>query len=119
MISLSTEMIWRSVVISFALGVLFTFLYRLISRPFSHLCKNGKARFKLGKVLASVFEATYIILFGFLHILLNYVTCDGVLNIYTFLALFSGVLLPRGIIKLCQNMRFKHVKGLKKKMLAK
>ncbi len=111
MITLTTDMILKSVIFSFLLGVISCLLIRLLS-AIAEVAFLKLPKSKITGVLSHFIEGASIVLIGVLHIVLNYATCDGALTVYSFLSLFFGVFMGN-------SLDFTRIKTGKKKRLKK
>lgn len=114
MISITTEMVLRAIILSYALGMVSVLFYRVAELCFSHIVRRGLTWGKAYGFLCSLLDATYIIAIGLIHVLISYESCDGVLNIYAFLALFLGMLSANIPLSMCRKMFHKHQKRTKR-----
>lgn len=105
MIAVSTVMVFYSVVLSFALGILSGLIYALVRRIFSAVSRRNIGVSKRGKIMRMLigfvghfYDFISVFLTGIALMILIYVSADGVVDIYSLISVFLGFFLSKSFV---------------------
>ena len=105
MIATSTAMVFLSVVMTLALGGASGVIYALNSRVFGYVSrriikwlKGGKVICILFAIIRQIYDFLFVIFIGLFMLMILYGTCDGVVEIYSLVAIFLGFAFGKSII---------------------
>lgn len=107
MIATSTTMVFLSVAMTLALGVVSGVIYALNSHIFGQVSRRIIKWLKGGKVICILFaifrqmyDFLFVIFIGVFMLIILYGTCDGVIEIYSLVAIFLGFVLGKSIVSM-------------------